>query len=248
MSARGPVAALAEAARSARRNWRLFAGTPRLSLAQIDYDSYWKSKRASGMGALTLFQRARADWIAARVTPGRSVLDIGAGDGGVLQYLAGKRQLQPRAVDGSPYAVEYLRGRGIEASVLPLEQPGAVEQLPEADYILLLEVLEHLPDPERFLLGVAAKAREAVFVSVPNTGYFPYRWRLMLLGRFPVQWRQHPGEHLRFWTLKDFRWWLSELMPGAAADVHAYEGIPVLNRLWPNMFSMGIVARIRPRP
>ena len=49
-----------------------------------------------------------------------------------------------------------------------------------------------------------------VLASVPNTGDIASRLRL-LFGRFPKQWIVHPGEHVRYWTLRDFKLMASQL-------------------------------------
>ena len=62
----------------------------------------------------------------------------------------------------------------------------------------------------------------------------------LLLGRFPLQWLAHPGEHLRFWTHVDFLWWANCLGYRVQTAI-PYQGTPFLKRLWPNLFASGIV-------
>ena len=76
------------------------------------------------------------------------------------------------------------------------------------ELITAFEVFEHLDEPEESLLYFLSKTESAVVFSVPNTGYIIHRLRL-LFGYFPFQWKSHPGEHLRYWTYKDMKWWLS---------------------------------------
>jgi len=109
---------------------------------------------------------------------------------------------------------------------------------------MILEVLEHMPNPEKFLKLIIKKAKRGVFFSFPNTGYISYRLRL-LFGAFPMQWRIHPGEHLRFWTYRDLKWWLKELELYDKSEIYVYEGIPVLNRLWKGLFGAGFVVEIK---
>jgi len=70
-----------------------------------------------------------------------------------------------------------------------------------------------------------------------------YRLRL-LFGKFPAQWRVHPGEHVRFWTARDLRWWL--LAQGIENyKIFYYEGIPLLNKIVPSLFAAGFVVYIQ---
>lgn len=225
---------------------RLTFHTPALGVPSADYDAYWRDRLAAEPGELNGFQRFRADWTAARVAPGARVMDVGCGDGGILARLRELKAITPVGADVSPYVLAYLEKRGIEAVRLDLKDSG-IASLPTADHILYFEVLEHLPNPEEVLREALAHAGKSVFFSVPNSGYFPYRLRL-LLGRFPMQWRVHPGEHLRFWTLADMRWWLRSLGLAERSELVAYRGIPVLNRLWPGLFGMGLLCEVRCLP
>jgi methionine biosynthesis protein MetW len=223
----------------------LVFGMPRLRLMATDYDDYWKDKRGSdGLGKINDFQRMRAEWILDRIEPGSAVMDIGCGDGGILLHIAAKKRISPIGADISDYTLEFLEGKGVRAVKFDMNSAGSVVGLPEADHILLLEVLEHIQNPEAFLKSILPKARKSIFFSVPNTGYFPYRLR-MLFGRFPVQWRIHPGEHLRFWTYADIRWWLDEMGLAKRSVTDVYKGIPGFNRIWKNLMGMCIICEIK---
>jgi len=112
------------------------------------------------------------------------------------------------------------------------------------DYILMLEVLEHVQNPEDFVHKALSAANDSIFISFPNTGYIKHRLRL-LFGRFPVQWRVHPGEHLRFWTLRDLEWWLGQLKLKDKSTIHSYEGVPILNKIYSGMFSAAFIVEIK---
>ena len=114
------------------------------------------------------------------------------------------------------------------------------------DTILISEVLEHVSEPERLLRQVQPHIRERLILTFPNIAYMPHRLRL-LFGRFPVQWGWHPGEHLRFWSLSDFGWWLDQLGYEVMA-IRASNGIRGLARIWPSLFGNQIVVIARPRP
>ena len=223
---------------------RLIWSTPALALQGPDYDAYWRDKRRHGMGTLSPFQKQRADWILPRIETGSTILDVGCGDGGVLLYLLRHRDLAPIGAEISEYALEFLESRGIATVKSDIRDPESLARLPDVDHVILFEVLEHVPNPETFLKQIERKARKSIFFSFPNTGYFPYRVR-MLLGSFVMQWRLYPGEHLRFWTYSDLKWWLNELGYENRSSIHVYEGIPLLNRVWGSLFGMAFVGEIR---
>lgn len=208
-----------------------------------DYDEYWRHRR-NDMGVISQFQKQRTNWIIPKIKENSTVLDIGCGDGGVLLYLMKHRKFTPIGADISDRALAFLKSRGIQTIKCDLSNFNEIESLPEADHIILFEVLEHTRSPERLLKVLENKAKISIFFSFPNTGYFPYRIR-MVLGRFVMQWRLHPGEHVRFWTYKDLRWWLKELGYENRTETAIYEGVPLLNRLWGSLFGMAFVGEIK---
>ena len=156
-------------------------------------------------GALSSWQKARADFIISCLASDKdiSIVDIGCGDGSILNYIK-NRSLVSRAVgiDVSAAALEKARSFGIETVKADINNPSFLGAMPSADYVSLLETLEHIPGSEAMLKAAYGRAGRGVFFSFPNTGFFTHRFRL-LFGRFPAQWRIRPNEHLRFWTLAD---------------------------------------------
>lgn len=236
--------------------WRTIVAYPQkaLPLAGEDYDAYWNQK-SPGRAVLSPWQKRRADLVVAGImddgTPSPVIADIGCGDGTILAYVA--RQIPGARVvgyDSSEVALTLARGSGVhETHRLDARTDRTLSAVAPCDYILLLETLEHLADAEEVLRTAVSKARRGVFVSVPNTGFFTYRLRL-LGGKFPAQWIRFPNEHLRFWTLADMRWW-TKALGFVDARVATYQGVPFLNRLWPSMFAGGLfvfVGAQRPSP
>lgn len=234
--------------RNLRDAYSQLAARPVIKSETNDYDCYWQSKKGGlspeKIGSLNDYQRFRASWIADRIETGSSVADIGCGDGAIIKALLLRKRIRPLGIDSSKVSISHLNANKIPSILADISHKDTVDIIPSCDHFLLLEVLEHLPDPERILKKLHSKVGKSIFFSFPNTGYFPYRMRL-LFGRFPVQWRTHPGEHLRFWTYKDAKWWLKELNMAHLATIHLYEGIPLLNRILPNLFGAGIIVEIK---
>ena len=217
---------------------------PELVLEEPSYDDYWKNKRGQNLGYSNSWQKQRGDWIVNRIEKGASVLDIGCGDGGVLLYMKSKKDFKAVGADISDIVLEFMKSRNIDVIKFNINDFNSIDDLPEVDYILLLEVLEHMPNPEKFLKMIMNKAKKAVFFSFPNSGYISYRLRL-LFGSFPMQWMLHPGEHLRFWTYRDLKWWLKEMGLFKKSTISIYEGIPVLNIFWKGLFGAGFIVELR---
>lgn len=210
------------------------------------YDSYW-DKRLDLEPEVVTTAPARARIVAEFVQPGWSVLDLGCGDGSFLHCLRAEVPgIEARGADVSQTALARARSRGVEAFRLDLADPGA-EIAMDADVVTALEVVEHLPDAEAAVLKAAAAARRYLIVSVPNLGFVESRLRL-LAGRGPItNVVHHVREHLRQWTVHDFREWTAYLGLRIVAERPTR---PVafmrLGRRWPSLFSSGMLYVMEP--
>lgn len=216
----------------------------------LDYDEYWKQKRGTSKGdrarQISGNERMRADYVASSIGKEKAVTvgDIASGPGVIFNYLKDKIRIQEYiGYESSEYALEVARSLGMTGVKFDINVDREVESIKEADYFLLLEILEHIPHSEKVLASVYGKAHKGVFFSFPNSGNFLYRLRL-LFGRMPAQWIKFPNEHLRFWTLTDLRWWL-HAQGYKNYEIHCYRGIPILERIWPAMFAGSFVVFLR---
>lgn len=212
-----------------------------LNLSQ-DHSVYWEKRRNTDKPVLSNWQKQRADLVLGFIKPNSTVLDIGCGDGAILNYFKEKAGIKGIGVDIDEKSVERVKSLGLEAIKLDINDLEALNNLPEVDYITGFEIIEHMPNPEQFIYILKNKAREGFIFSTPNTGYYTHRLRL-LFGRFPLQYIAHPGEHLRFWTVRDMRFWVKSIN-FEMKSLFLYEGLPILNKLIPKLFGQGMLIHI----
>ena len=224
--------------RDLERAWHSAFGKREMVMPVLDYEHYWELQSPT-VGNAPL---EREVIIAEHIEDDSTVLDIGCGVGRFLAYLRDcKTGIRCSGIDVSGNAVQLAIEKGLDCSVVDVTSSDfEVDQV--YDYIVLSEVIEHLPNPEALLLKLKAKYRKALFVTIPNIGYYPHRLRL-LVGSFPVQTVWHPGEHLRYWTVSDFKEWMSCLGFRVEKSV-ASNGFPGLAHLMPNLFGLQIVFMI----
>lgn len=226
------------------REWRrLFVYPDTARVGVVDYDTYWDNKAQTGLGKLSPWRLKRAQVFTDLVSEGDSVLDLGVGDGALLRYMIEQKKIAAYGLDVSPKAVEFCRAQGLNVDLADINKPISDYLHEPFDYIILSEIIEHLPDPESLLNSLRPFARKALIVSIPNTGYYQHRLRL-LMGKFPLQWVVTPGEHLRFWTRSDFHWWARQ-MRFEIGDEVPYEGVRGLKNIWPGMFAAAFVYVLR---
>jgi methionine biosynthesis protein MetW len=226
-----------------RRTRRLFIYPPTAHVGQVDYDAYWDAKFEETAGTMGEWREKRAKVFASLVGKGDRVLDLGVGDGALLKYMIDHAGVDGYGLDVSEKAVEFCRKQGLKADVADVNEPLERFITESFDYVVLSEIIEHMPDPESLLNDLRMHVRKGIIVSVPNTGFYQHRLRL-LTGRFPLQWVVTPGEHLRFWTYADFRWWAKQLNFEIVRAV-PYEGAPGLKDVYPAMFAAAFVYVLR---
>lgn len=214
---------------------RYIFGDFRPAMRSLDYDAYWKERGP-------LVYSTRFDAIARLIEPGSSVLDLGCGSGACLKRLEDKLGVEGEGVDVSAASMAMCAALGVKASRADITAP-SFRPARIYDYIVVSEVLEHIPDPEGLLARLRGNFTKGLVVTVPNTGYYLHRLRL-LFGRFPVQWTTHPGEHLRFWTLKDFRSWTRH-NGFAIVRMTTHTGFLFLHGLLPSLFADSIVCLLK---
>lgn len=123
----------------------------------VDYDDYWDSKAQAGMGILSPWRLKRAQVFASIVTCGDRVLDLDVSDGALLKYLIEAKGIDGYGLDVSSKAVEFCQQQGLNVALADINQPinEVIEQhygnQAAFNYVILSEIIEHLPDPEKLL-------------------------------------------------------------------------------------------------
>lgn len=145
--------------------------------------------------------------VAEMVEPGSRVLDVGCGDGALLDLLARTRGVDGRGIEISQHGVNECVARG-----LPVIQGDADTDLvyyPDDafDYVILSQTLQATERPKDVLKHLVRIGRRAI-VTVPNFGHYRIRLQFLLRGRMPItedlpySWYDTPNIH--FCTIRDF--------------------------------------------
>lgn len=127
-----------------------------------DYSLY--AHEAAGDAEEAQRQERYASWIAELLPPLDSIYEAGAGNGSLLAALS-RRYPHARlsGVEPSPMAAEFARGAGLDVCTGFLETAAAC-----AGAAIAVNVIEHTPDPLRFISDLAGNARDAVLVICPD--------------------------------------------------------------------------------
>lgn len=122
--------------------------------------------------------------IAAHVAPATRVLDVGCGNGTLLEALRSKG-CDARGMEIDPADVEACVAKGL--SVIQGDADADLAFYPDQsfDYAILSETLQTMMRPDKVLDELLRIARHAV-VSFPNFAHWRVRLSLLTGGRMPV--------------------------------------------------------------
>ena len=158
----------------------------------------------NGNGTVTL----RPDFaaIAGWVSMGSSVLDLGCGDGSLLQYLRDSRRVTGYGVEIDDDGVLACVRNGVNVIQGDLDRGLSEFESRSFDYVILSQTLQAMRNSERIIADMLRVGREGI-VTFPNFGHWKNRLQV-LGGRMPVsdnlpfQWFDTPNVHLC--TISDF--------------------------------------------
>ncbi|MEX0760183.1 MAG: methionine biosynthesis protein MetW [Tistlia sp.] len=146
--------------------------------------------------------------IADMIEPGSRVLDVGCGDGTLLDYLVHFKQVTGRGLELSQEGVNACVSHGLSAIQGDADRDLADYPDGTFDYVVLSRTLQATQNPREVLEHLVRIGARAI-VSFPNFGYWRIRWSLLTRGRMPVTrslpdpWWETPNIHLC--TIRDFR-------------------------------------------
>jgi methionine biosynthesis protein MetW len=151
--------------------------------------------------------RGDLEVVANMVEPGSRLLDVGCGDGALLDYLIHEKGVDGRGVELSMEGVNACVSQGL--SVIQGDADTDLDDYPDGafDYVVLSQTLQATRAPRDVLGNMLRIGRQAI-VSFPNFGHWRVRVSLMFEGRMPVtnalphHWFDSPNIHSC--TIKDF--------------------------------------------
>ncbi|MBI4020050.1 MAG: class I SAM-dependent methyltransferase [Candidatus Aenigmarchaeota archaeon] len=167
------------------------------------YDKYWKGQEE---GRIELRHRLALGLIG----EGKSVLEIGCGDGTFSRMLI-KKNCRVTGLDISGKAVEKARRRGVNAAVCNVEHELNEMAKGKFDVVVCLDLIEHLFEPRIFLENVKRFIRPGgcMVVTYGNALYWKDRLSI-LLGRMPDRNMYKMGQHLHYWGYFSFKRFLHD--------------------------------------
>ena len=135
------------------------------------------------------------------------VLDVGCGDGMLMELLTKEKNVNIRGIEISKIKVQNCIAKGL--TIIEGNAEEDLKQFPDKsfDYVVLSQTLQAFLKPEKVIDELLRIGKQAI-VTIPNFGYWKIRLHLLLKGTMPVtrtlpdEWYNTPNIHLC--TIKDF--------------------------------------------
>ena len=145
--------------------------------------------------------------IADLIKPNTRVLDVGCGDGTLMEFLKNNKEIDIRGIEILKNNVQQCIGKGL--TVIEGDAEKDLSQFPDGsfDFVILSQTLQAFLNPEKVISELLRVGKKAI-VTIPNFGYWKVRLHLLIKGTMPVtrtlpdDWYNTPNLHMC--TIKDF--------------------------------------------
>ena len=135
------------------------------------------------------------------------VLDVGCGDGTLMEYLKTDKEIDIRGIEISKNNSQKCVGKGL--IVIEGDAEKDLTQFPNGsfDFVILSQTLQAFLNPETVIQELLRIGKKAI-VTVPNFGFWKVRLHLLIKGTMPItknlpdEWYNTPNLHMC--TIKDF--------------------------------------------
>ncbi|NIE79932.1 MULTISPECIES: methionine biosynthesis protein MetW [Asaia] len=145
--------------------------------------------------------------IAEMIEPGTRVLDVGSGDGALIDHLFRTRQCDARGIEIDMREVTRSVAHGLPVMHGDADQDLIHYSDDAFDYVVLQRTLQAVEKPREVLRQMLRIGRHAI-ISFPNFGHWRLRLQILLSGRMPMNkvwhtpWYETPNIHPC--TIQDF--------------------------------------------
>ncbi|MCW3994629.1 MAG: methionine biosynthesis protein MetW [Candidatus Bathyarchaeota archaeon] len=152
--------------------------------------------------------KAEQQIILSWVAHGSSVLDLGCGDGELLEKLINEKHVHAQGIELSETAIHHCVAKGLSVFQQDIDTGLSEYANSTFDYVILNQTLQQVKKPD-FALKEALRVGKKAIVGFPNFVHIQARFQIFWGGRVPVtkalpcEWFETPNLH--FLGIADFK-------------------------------------------
>jgi len=176
------------------------------------------------------------------IEPDSRVLDLGCGDGSLLQLLVTEKNARAQGIEFADSQIYKCVARGV--SVFHGDIDTGLSEYPDQsfDYIILNQSMQEVVKVD-FVINEALRVGQIVIVGFSNFAYYKARMDLFFKGKVPVteslpnQWYATPNLH--FLSIRDFEYYCAHKNVRVLAKY--YLGEHTMVRFLPNLRALNAI-------
>tara|TARA_Y100000590_G_scaffold139674_1_gene160000 strand:- start:19395 stop:19982 length:588 start_codon:yes stop_codon:yes gene_type:complete len=183
------------------------------------------------------------------VKEGSRVLDLGCGDGSILETLKEKKSIKGYGVEIDEKNIQVCLIKGLEVIEQNIDEGLTNFQDKSFDTVLVSQTIQVLKNPKKALDEITRIGEQSIIV-IPNFGHWKSRLTVFLGGKMPVteslpeKWYETPNIHLC--TVDDFELLCKELniLIEEKKILNSKGHVSSLSSLWSNLLGSSIIYRL----
>lgn len=179
------------------------------------------------------------------IEPSSVVLDLGCGDGELLEYLVVKKDVKGSGVEINEEAIYRCVEKGLSVSHGDIDS--GLKEYPDDlfDYVIFNQTMQQVHSPAE-ALKEAFRVGKKVIVGFPNFCYLNARLQIFFAGHVPVTpslpYSWHDTPNLHFLSIKDFENFCKQ--QGITIEKRIFLNEKRIVRVLPNLFALNAIFQV----
>lgn len=179
------------------------------------------------------------------IEPGTMVLDMGCGDGDLLEYLVLKKDVRGSGVEINEGAIYRCVEKGLSVSHGDIDS--GLREYPDEqfDYVIFNQTMQQVHKPAE-AIREALRIGKKVIIGFPNFCHYKARIQLFFGGHVPVTpslpYAWHDTPNLHFLSIKDFEIFCGE--QGILVEKKIFLSENKIIKFMPNIFAFNAIFQI----